>query len=40
VFVLEDAEQIMRGRIHEISQRATGKGLATPRRGELCACGL
>lgn len=27
VFVLEDAQQITRGRINEISQRATGKGL-------------
>lgn len=40
VFVLEDAQQITRGRIYEISQRAIRKGVATPRRGELCAYGL
>lgn len=40
VFVLEDTQQITRGRIYEVSQRAIGKGVATPRRGDLCACGL
>lgn len=40
VFILEDTQQITRGRIYEITLRAIGKGVAAPRRGELFAYGL